>query len=216
MTAAPEDLPEAATGPAPEPVFTVLGAEPIRSGAGPALRFLLGVEAPPEVRVRSISLVAALRIVPARRRYDTAEAIRLTEVFGAPERWSTTMRALPWSRTSTVVGPFRGNTGAALPVACDADAVAAQYFHAVRDGEVPLEFRFGGTLFYLGAGGALHAARLSRAGVAGFALPAALWHAAVAGPPRRRLPRPRLHEHRARPQRAATLDELLGRPEPPR
>lgn len=212
MTAVSEDLP-GATGPAPEPAFTVVAAEPARSGSGPALRFRLGVDAPPQVRVRSISLSAAVRIVPARRRYDTAEAIRLAEVFGTPDQWSTTMRALPWGRVSTVVGPFLGSTGAALPVACDADPVAAQYFHAVRDGEVPLEFRFGGTLFYLGAGGTLHAARLSRSAMAAFALPAALWHAAVAGPPRRRLSRPRLDEHRPRPEPGATLDELLGRPE---
>jgi hypothetical protein len=50
------------------------------------------------------------------------------------------------------VSPFSGSTVVDMPVPCtyDLEVVAAKYFYALEDGEVPLEFLFSGTVFYAG------------------------------------------------------------------
>ena len=48
-----------------------------------------------------------------------------------------------------MVPGFAGNTTVALPLDCtyDFEVAAAKYLHALRDGALPLQFLFSGTLF---------------------------------------------------------------------
>ena len=73
------------------------------------------------------------------------------ELFGTPERWSTTLRTLLWTRTTLVVPPFTDATEVVLPVACsyDLEVNAASYLSALEQGEVPLEFLFSGSRLLL-------------------------------------------------------------------
>ena len=87
------------------------------------------------------------------------------------------MRSLLWSHTTLQVPPFSGRTVVDMPVPCtyDFEVVAAKYFHALEDGEVPLEFLFSGTVFYAEAGGRLQVDRISWEKEAEFRLPVRLW-----------------------------------------
>jgi hypothetical protein len=64
-----------------------------------------------------------------------------------------------------------------MPVTCtyDLEVVAAKYFYALEDGEVPLEFLFSGTVFYAAEGGRLQTDRISWEKEAEFRLPVRLW-----------------------------------------
>jgi hypothetical protein len=54
-----------------------------------------------------------------------------------------------------MVQGFTGNTEVDLPLPCtfDFDVAAAKYLHALRDGEIPLELLFSGTVFTKGQTG---------------------------------------------------------------
>jgi hypothetical protein len=56
---------------------------------------------------------------------------------------------------STLVQGFSGSTEVDLPLPCtfDFDVAAAKYLNALRDGEIPLEFLFSGTVFTKGQTG---------------------------------------------------------------
>lgn len=166
---------------APALTFDVTGAEPMRCAAVPALRFQLGISRAGGGPIRSITLTTEIRIAAARRRYRSEEADLLVELFGTPRQWATTMRPLPWARTTTAVAPFSESTVVELPVECSHDVGLAvtKYFHAVRDDEVPLDFLFSGTLFYVGADGGLGTAQISWSTDTTFRLPAELWHEAT-------------------------------------
>ena len=87
------------------------------------------------------------------------------------------MRSLLWTHTTLQVPPFPGSTVVDMPVTCtyDFEVVAAKYFHALVDGEVPLEFLFSGTVFYAAEGGRLQTARISWEKEAEYRLPVRLW-----------------------------------------
>ena len=87
------------------------------------------------------------------------------------------MRSLLWTHTTLQVSPFSGSTVVDMPVPCtyDLDVVAAKYFYALEDGEVPLEFLFSGTVFYAGEGGRLQIARISWEKEAEYRMPIRLW-----------------------------------------
>ena len=83
------------------------------------------------------------------------EESRLRDLFGEPERWGQTLRAMLWTHASVVVPPFSGEAMADLPVACtyDFNVAATKYFYALEDGEIPLDFLFSGSVFYRGRRG---------------------------------------------------------------
>jgi hypothetical protein len=172
-----------ATTPAPRPVgsaprlsFAVEAAEALTPSAVPALRFAVRVESDAEA-VRSVVLDVQLQIAARRRHYESAAHDRLFELFGVPRDWATTLRTLPWARLTVVVPPFTGSTlvDIAVPCSYDLDVAAARYFQALDDGEVPLEFLFGGTLFYAGPRGLLQTALIGWDQEAEFALPVRTW-----------------------------------------
>jgi hypothetical protein len=79
------------------------------------------------------------------------------------------------------VPPFADSAEVTLPVACsyDLEASAASYLSGLRDGEVPLEFLFSGSVFYSGPGGMLQTARISWDLEAGYRLPVRVWREAM-------------------------------------
>jgi hypothetical protein len=172
----------AATGPlaigaVPRLGFAVTGAWRVEHTAAPTLAFGLRLTTDDERPIRSVVLDTQIRIAARRRAYDAAAQERLFELFGAPKDWGTTLRSLLWTRTTTVVPPFTGAADVDLEVPCsyDLEVVGSRYFDALRDGEVPLELLFSGTVFYAGADGRLQAGRIPWDADADFRMPVAVW-----------------------------------------
>jgi hypothetical protein len=157
--------------------FEVEGAEVLEFAAVPSLLFKLRIENLEEEPIRSVALNTQIRIAATQRHYEAAEQERLLEVFGEPHKWGDTLRSLLWTHTTLQVPQFSGSTVVDMPVACtyDFEVVAAKYFHALEEGEVPLEFLFSGTVFYAGEDGWLQTARISWEKEAEFRLPVRLW-----------------------------------------
>ncbi|MEU8246661.1 DUF6084 family protein [Nonomuraea sp. NPDC048916] len=142
----------------------------------PTLEFGLTIHGADGVEVRSVVLSTQIRIAATRRTYDGPSQARLAELFGAPEQWSRNLSSLLWTQTVTQLPAFTGSTTAAVPVTCtyDFEVAVAKYFHGVGDGEIPLEFLFSGTTFYL-ADGRLQAARIAWDTEAEFRMPVRVW-----------------------------------------
>jgi Family of unknown function (DUF6084) len=172
--------PALGAGAAPELAFTVLGCEPLPDAAAPTLRFSLGVDAG-AAAVRSVMLEVQVRLAATQRTYSEAEQAQLGDLFGAPHRWGDTLRGLLWTHGTVVVPPFEGATVVDLLVPCtyDFDVAAAKYLAGLRDGEIPLELLFSGTVFYAGAGGALQINRISWNAEAAYRLPVGVWRATM-------------------------------------
>lgn len=166
----------AAAGAIPELDFAVLDVAPLPHAAVPTLRFDVRIAAA-GAAIRSVVLETQIQIAARRRGYDGATEPRLFELFGEPERWGSTLRTLLWTRTTQVVPAFTGETVVGLTVPCtyDFEVTASRYLDAVRDGDVPLELLFGGTLFYAGEDGRLQTARIAWDREAEYALPARVW-----------------------------------------
>ncbi|MEV6317765.1 DUF6084 family protein [Streptomyces sp. NPDC051776] len=162
----------------PDLVFTVTGVEPERFAAVPTLTFGLEIGRAGGGPVRSVTLTTAIRIDVARRRYDAAEQRALAELFGEPQRWGSTVRPLSWTQVTVVVPPFDESTTVALSVPCtyDTELAVTKYLRAVRDGDVPLDFLFNGTIFYEAPGGGLRTAQISWNSDARYRMPGGLWH----------------------------------------
>ena len=210
-----------ATAAAPELAFSIEDGGVLEHAAVPTLRFALRVETTGEVR--SLSLNVQLRIAATRRTYSDEEEEGLRELFGRPEQWGRSLRSLHWTNVSVHVPAFRGSTLVELPVPCtyDLDVAGSKYLNALRDGEVPVEFLFGGTLFYAGPDGRLQVRPIAWSQEAEFRLPAAAWRDMMdrhfPGSAWLRLTREafdRLHAYRARNAHLTweeTVDELLRR-----
>ncbi|MBV9716667.1 MAG: hypothetical protein JOZ64_14905 [Solirubrobacterales bacterium] len=164
-------------GRAPELRFRVDGSGSLPFAAVPTLRFALRVEADGGEPVRSVLLDAQIQIAARRRDYDPAAQERLLELFGAPERWASTLRTLPWLRTTLVVPPFTGSTVVELLVPCtyDLEVTASRYLAALTDGVVPLEFLFSGSVFFSSEAGKLQIARIAWDREIDYELPVAVW-----------------------------------------
>jgi hypothetical protein len=214
-----------ATGAIPQLAFAVADAARLEHAAAPTLRFALRI-ASAGAAVRSILLDVQIRIAATRRAYSHESDDRLFELFGARADWGTNLRSLLWTRTTLVVPPFTDATEVDLLVPCtyDLDVAAAKYLGALRDGDVPLEFLFSGSVFYSGPDGRLQTARLSWELEAEYRLPVAVWRATMdahfADSAWLRLDRAshdRLvgyKSRRALPTWGAVVDELLGPADP--
>ncbi len=161
----------------PELRFAVEGAAAVPYAAVPTLAFALRIEAPGGHSIRSVLLDVQIQIAARQRGYEPEVQERLLELFGLPERWGSTLRTLPWLRTTAVVPPFTGESVVSLEVPCtyDLEITAARYFAALRDGLIPLEFLFSGTVFYLAADGALQTSRIAWENEVDHRLPVAVW-----------------------------------------
>jgi hypothetical protein len=134
----------------PDPVFEVMGAEPVAHAAAPTLRFTLRVTEAAERALHAIALSAQINIDPARRTYDDETRARLVELFGPAERWASTTRSFLWTQVGALVPEFTGAADFTLTVPCtyDLEISAAKYFYSLPDGEIPLTFHFSGTILY--------------------------------------------------------------------
>ena len=169
-------VPPQAFGFVPDLTFAVEGAEVLRFAAAPTLAFRLRIGSGDGADIRSLALTTQVRIAVTQRSYDERAQERLVELFGEPSRWRDTLRSLLWTHSTLHVPPFTGSTVVEMPLSCtyDFDVAAAKYFHALGDGDVPLEFLFSGTVFYTAEAG-LQTARIPWDKEAQFRLPVRLW-----------------------------------------
>jgi hypothetical protein len=165
-----------------DPVFTVLDVEGVARAVVPTLRFLMHVSDPSGREVHAAALSVQLMIDPARRAYDDATRARLTELFGAPERWGATTHSFPWARVDVLVPAFTGATGFALDVPCpyDLELAAEKYFYALPDGEVPLSFHLTGMFLLRGEHDRLAVHPVPWSSNVRWRMPVAAWKGAIA------------------------------------
>jgi len=200
--------------------FTCTGVRADPYAAGPTLVFRLRITAGDQARVHALALRCQLRLEPARRGYDPQEGERLADLFGERSRWGSTLHPLQFAQVSLVVPGFTGETEVDLPVPCsyDLDVAVGRYFHALREGEVPLLLLFSGTVF-AGAGGfQVHPVPWSKE--ASVRMPVAVWQemteAHFPGCGWLRLPRETLdallayRSRHALPSWQATVESLLA------
>jgi hypothetical protein len=157
--------------------FQVDGAEATPFAVAPLLTFRLRVtNTPPDEAIHNVVLRCQIQIESTRRKYQAEEEARLRDLFGEPERWGQTLRAMLWTHATVVVPPFAGETVAELPVVCtyDFNLAVTKYFYALEQGEIPLNFLFSGSVFYQD-GDALQVAPISWSKEARFRLPVAAW-----------------------------------------
>ena len=165
----------------PELRFAVTTSQPLDYAAVPTLKFVLAVEAPGGEAIRSVLLDVQVQITARQRSYGREAQEQLLELFGTPERWSTTLRTLPWLRATLVVPPFAGSTTIDLAVPCtyDLEVAAARYLAALADGEIPLELLLSGSVFYAAPDGRLQTARIPWDHEVAYRMPVAVWRAAM-------------------------------------
>ncbi|WP_327426932.1 DUF6084 family protein [Streptomyces sp. NBC_01236] len=205
--------------------FACTGVRADRYAAGPTLVFRLRVTAAGNARVHALALRCQIRIEPARRDYESAEAGGLADLFGERSRWGSTLQPVQFAQVSVMVPSFTGETEADLVVPCtyDMDIAATRYLTALSDGEVPLLMLFSGTAF-TGAGGfRIEPVPWDRE--AAFRMPVATWREMVEqhfpGCGWIRLPRDTMDallDYRSRhalPSWEATVQALLDSADPP-
>jgi hypothetical protein len=166
---------------APQLEFAVAGARALPRAIVPTIALTLAIEKLTGPPVRSLTLCVRVDIAPARRPYDEAEAERLTPLFGTPAQWEGSLRALPWTRTTVLVGAVSERTTIDAPLPCtyDFEVAAATYLHALGDGDIPIELMFSGTIFYADAERGVQAAPIPWDREASYRLPIAVWREAM-------------------------------------
>jgi len=161
----------------PDLSFQVDGAEVTPYAVAPLLTFRLrATNVSPDEAIHNVVLRCQIQIESTRRKYDPEEEQRLRDLFGEPQRWGQTLRAMLWTHANVVIPPFAGETVIDLPVTCsyDFNLAVTKYFYALEQGEIPLNFLFSGTVFYQD-GEALQVAPISWSKEARFRLPVATW-----------------------------------------
>jgi hypothetical protein len=138
-----------------EVTFAVVDVTPEPYSVSPQLTARIGVTASGDDPVHAIALRCQVRIEPLRRPYRDDEAAGLTDMFGPRSRWANTQRTFLWQHTAAMVQGFTGSTQVTLPLECtyDFEVTGSKYLHALRDGTVPLQFLFSGTVFVKGERG---------------------------------------------------------------
>jgi hypothetical protein len=162
----------------PELSFNVEEVAPRPNAATPQITFKLRVSnSVANETIQSILLRCQLQIEPTRRRYTPEEQLRLVEIFGEPERWSTTMRPLVWENLTVSVPGFTGSTVVELYVPCsfDFNVTMTKYAYGLRDGELPASFLFSGTVFHQGRMG-LQIMQIPWSSEARCRVPVRVWH----------------------------------------
>lgn len=160
----------------PALTFAVRGVTPVAPAAVPTLEFAVAIDGG-AAPVRSILLDVQIQIAARQRDYGDEADAGLEALFGTRDRWGSTLRTLPWTRTTVVVPPFTGATTAHVGIPCtyDLEVTASRYFASLHDGEIPLEFLFSGSVFYAAAGGLLQTARIGWDQDADFRMPVTVW-----------------------------------------
>ncbi len=163
----------------PELNFQITGAKIVPFAVSPQLALQLQISnGDADEAIHTVALRCQIQIEAARRRYTAEEQEPLRDLFGAPDRWSQTLRSMLWTHVSMVVPAFHEQTQVELPVPCtfDFNVAATKYFYALEDGEVPLLVQFSGTVFYATEdGAALQVSPISWDKETKFRLPVRAW-----------------------------------------
>ena len=138
-----------------EVTFAVLDVAPEPYAVTPVLTARVGIAAVGDDPVHAIALRCQVRIEPLRRGYTEDVSEVLLDLFVPRERWSTRQRTFLWQHSTAMVPGFTGATQVDLPLECtyDFEVAAAKYLNALREGTIPLQFLFSGTVFVPGARG---------------------------------------------------------------
>jgi hypothetical protein len=147
--------------------------------ASPLLAFKLRIaNADAEETIQTVALRCQIQIETTKRHYNAEEQAQLLDLFGEPERWGNTLRAMLWTHASVIVTPFKGSALVELPVPCtfDFNVAATKYFAGLEGGEVPLNLMFSGTVFYEAADGALQIEQIPWDREAKYRLPVQVWN----------------------------------------
>lgn len=138
-----------------EVTFAVVDIAPEPYAVTPILSARIGIATVGDEPVHALALRCQVRIEPSRRSYSDDEAAELMDLFGPRERWAATQHSFLWQHATAMVQGFSGATQVQLPLECtyDFEVAAAKYLHALRDGAIPLQFLFSGTVFGRGPRG---------------------------------------------------------------
>ena len=145
--------------------FAVEQAGVLEYAAAPTLELQLRIDAG-NADVRSLLLNAQIRILDPRAVMTTPRP-RDWKICLVISRLGRNLRALHWLERTLVVPTFTGSTMVPLRIPCgyDFEVSASKYLHAVRDGVIPLELLFSGSILFTFSDGAL-ADRPSAVGIA--------------------------------------------------
>jgi hypothetical protein len=163
----------------PDLSFQIEGAEAVPYAAAPLLSFKLRLaNADAGEQIQTVALRCQIQIESTKRQYTAEEKGRLRDLFGEPERWGHTLRAMLWTHASVIVTPFAGETVVELPVPCtfDFNVAAAKYFAGLEGGEVPLNLMFSGTVFYETSDRGLQVEQIPWDREAHYRLPVSVWN----------------------------------------
>ncbi len=157
--------------------FSVESAEAVSFALAPLLSFKLKLRNDGPEPIQSIALRCQVNIDTTKRRYSEVEQSQLFELFGEPERWGRTLRSMLWTHTSAMVPPFVGETIIDLPVPCtfDFNLAATKYFAGLKDGVVPLNLMFSGSVFFEGSNSELQVEQIPWDKEADFKLSISVW-----------------------------------------
>ena len=162
----------------PDLHFNIEGACPVARAAIPTLALQVRLtNAVADETIHSSTLRCQIQIETTRRTYSETEQARLHDLFGSPDRWGQTLRAMLWTQVGAVVPSFTGDVLIDIHVPCsyDFNLAATKYFDGLQEGDIPLCLLFSGTLFYAGAGGLLQVAQVPWDNESKFRLPASVW-----------------------------------------
>jgi Family of unknown function (DUF6084) len=167
----------------PDPEFWVLDADVLPYAAAPTIVFRLRIKDGSAREVYTVALSALIQLEAIQRAHDDDTRDRLRDVFGDPERWGDTARAVLWAKQDVLVPSFTGATTFDLQVPCNADLelATARWFEAVEDGVAPLAFHFTGSVLYRGEEDRMQLTRVPWHATAQFRLPVEIWRKAVGG-----------------------------------
>jgi len=160
----------------PDLHFEVEDASATPNAATPQISFKVRVTNSDPEPVHSIALRVQVQIEAVRRRYTTTEQAHLRELFGEPERWSTTLHPLLWTNANVNVQGFTGATVVEVPVPCtfDFNVAVTKYIHGLENGELPTSLLFSGTVFHAARAG-MQVAQIPWDREASYRLPARVW-----------------------------------------
>ena len=159
-----------------ELVFDLFNARTDPYAAAPTLILTLRISDLSGEPIHAMTLQCQVRIEVQRRHYSDMEADRLHDLFGETARWGDTLKPLHFTTLSLAVPGFQGSTEIDVPIPCtyDFDVSCAKYFHALDEGEIPLDFMFSGSVFSNGASG-FSVSRVSWNSEAKYRLPVHIW-----------------------------------------
>lgn len=160
----------------PDLQFQVESAAAVVRAATPQLAFKVRITNADPQPIQSIALRVQIQIEPTRRRYTAQEQENLRELFGEPERWSSSLHPLLWDNVNFNVSGFGGETTIDVPAPCsfDFNVAVTKYIYGLEDGELPTSLLFSGTVFYSGKAG-LQIAQIPWDRSATYRLPLQVW-----------------------------------------